>query len=142
MPNDSKPASSNAHASTASASSASVGTVRLVNAVFYAHHGVMQEEHQIGGRYEVDVSADLDFEAAAVHDELDETVDYEKVYGIVKELVTQNNFYLIEKLAYRIAHRVREAYPAVEAVEVVVRKPNPPVGGPCDRAEAVYRLDA
>jgi dihydroneopterin aldolase len=142
MPHDSKPASSNAHASTASASSASVGTVRLVNAVFYAHHGVMQEEHQIGGRYEVDVSADLDFEAAAVHDELDETVDYEKVYGIVKELVTQNNFYLIEKLAYRIAHRVREAYPAVEAVEVVVRKPNPPVGGPCDRAEAVYRLDA
>jgi len=25
-------------------------------------------------------------------------------------------------------------------VEVTVRKPNPPVGGPCDRAEAVYRL--
>ena len=40
-------------------------TVRLVNAVFYAHHGVMQEEHRIGGRYEVDVAMDLDFEEAA-----------------------------------------------------------------------------
>ena len=115
------------------------GTVRLVNAVFYAHHGVMQEEHRLGGRYEVDVAADLDFAAAAEHDDLDRTVDYERVYALVEEIVTENNFYLIEKLAYLIAGRVAEAYPHVEAVEVTVRKPNPPVGGTCDRAEAVYR---
>jgi dihydroneopterin aldolase len=117
-----------------------IGTVRLINAVFYGHHGVMQEEHRIGGRYEVDVSVDLDFEAAAIHDDLDETVNYEKVYAFVRELVTENNFYLIEKLAYRIANKVVEFYPNIEEVEVTVRKPNPPVGGPCDRAEATYRL--
>jgi len=122
-------------------SRSTVGTVRLVNSVFYAHHGVMQEEHRIGGRYEVDVSAELDFEAAAIHDDLDQTVNYEEVYGYVRELITENNFYLIEKLAYRIAHRVAEAYPTIHAVEVTVRKPNPPVGGPCDRAEATYRID-
>ena len=38
------------------------GRVRLVNAVFYGHHGVMQEEHKVGGRYEVDVGVDLDFD--------------------------------------------------------------------------------
>jgi dihydroneopterin aldolase len=128
--------------SDADASRSTVGTVRLVNAVFYAHHGVMQEEHRIGGRYEVDVSAELDFEEAAIHDDLEQTVNYEEVYGYVRELITENNFYLIEKLAYRIAHRVAEAYPDVHAVEVTVRKPNPPVGGPCDRAEATYRIDA
>lgn len=116
-----------------------IGTVRLINAVFYAHHGVMQEEHRIGGRYEVDVAMELDFEAAARADDLTQTVDYEKVYGFVRKVVTENSFYLIEKLAYLIAHRVAEAYPNVVAVEVTVRKPNPPVGGPCDRAEAVYR---
>jgi dihydroneopterin aldolase len=116
-----------------------VGTVRLVNAVFYAHHGVMQEEHRIGGRYEVDVAAELDFEAAARDDDLTGTVDYEQVYAAVREIVTQNNFYLIEKLAYLIAERVAAAYPHIEAVEVTVRKPNPPVGGPCDRAEATFR---
>lgn len=130
-----------APASTSTSTPSSVGTVRLVNAVFYGHHGVMQEEHRIGGRYEVDVSVDLDFSAAAIHDDLDQTVNYEKVYAFVKELVTQNNFYLIEKLAYRIAQKVRDAYPTVHAVEVTVRKPNPPVGGPCDRAEATYRID-
>jgi dihydroneopterin aldolase len=117
------------------------GTVRLVNAVFYGHHGVMQEEHRVGGRYEVDVSVGLDFEAAAVHDDLTRTVNYEKVYDFVRRLVTENNFYLIEKLAYRIAQKVLDTYPDVEGVEVTVRKPNPPVGGPCDRAEATYTID-
>ena len=117
------------------------GTVRLVNAVFYAHHGVMQEEHRIGGRYEVDVSMDLDLDAAARSDDLNETVDYEGVYKLVEEIVTRNRFYLIEKLAYLIAHKVRDTYPIVERIEVSVRKPNPPVGGTADHAEAVYRLN-
>ena len=118
---------------------ASLGTVRLVNAVFYAHHGVMQEEHRIGGRYEVDVAMDLDFRAAAEHDDLRRTVDYERVYGLVRDHVTGNKFYLIEKLAYRIACAVLDAFEIVEHVEVTVRKANPPVGGSVDRAETVYR---
>ena len=117
----------------------SAGTVRLVNAVFYAHHGVMQEEHRIGGRYEVDVAMDLDFRAAAEDDDLDRTVDYERVYNLVSDLVTGNKFYLIEKLAYRIAHNVLDTFDIVERAEVTVRKANPPVGGSVDRAEAVYR---
>ncbi len=123
------------------ASDSTTGYVRLVNAVFYGHHGVMQEEHRIGGRYEVDVGVELDFEAAARHDDLTRTVDYETVYDFIRRLVTENEFYLIEKLAYRIAHTVQEEYPDVEGIEVTVRKPNPPVGGPCDRAEATYQID-
>lgn len=118
-----------------------LSTVRLINAVFYAHHGVMQEEHRIGGRFEVDVSMDLDIGEAARHDRLSATVDYEKIYRLVHDIVTQNNFYLIERLAFLIAHRVQETYARVERVEVTVRKPNPPVGGTCDRAEAIYRWE-
>lgn len=118
-----------------------LATVRLVNAVFYAHHGVMQEEHRIGGRFEVDVAMGLDVDAAAQDDDLARTVDYERVYTLVRDVVTGNSSYLIERLAYRIAHAVMEAFPAVQQTEVTVRKPNPPVGGPCDRAEVNYRLE-
>jgi dihydroneopterin aldolase len=117
-----------------------LSTVRLVNAVFFAHHGVMEEEHRIGGRYEVDVEMDLDVTEAAASDALSKTVDYERVYALVHGIVTVGNTYLIERLAWRIAHAVRDAYPAIEAVAVTVRKPNPPVGGPCDRAEVTVRL--
>ena len=47
--------------------------MRLVNAVFYAHHGVTKEEHQLGGRYEVDVAMHFDFEEAAATDRLSST---------------------------------------------------------------------
>lgn len=117
------------------------GTVRLINAVFYAHHGVMQEEHRIGGRYEVDVEMAVDFENAAKDDDLNQTVDYERVYALSKEIILNNRFFLIERLAYLMAHRILEAAPIVQSVQVTVRKVNPPVGGPCDRAEAVYRCD-
>lgn len=114
-------------------------TVRLVNAVFYAHHGVMQEEHRIGGRYEVDVAMDLSIEEAAQEDKLGATVDYGSIYDLVEGLVTKNQFYLIERLAYLIAEKVLATEARVEAVEVTVRKPNPPVGGTADRAEVTYR---
>lgn len=115
------------------------GTIKLTNAVFYAHHGVMQEEHRIGGRFEVDVTMELDFELAAREDDLSLTVDYERIYRLVSDIVTNNRFFLIERLAYLIAVDVLAAYPSVDAVEVSVRKPNPPVGGPCDQAEAHYK---
>ena len=116
------------------------GTVRLVNAVFYAHHGVLEEEHRIGGRYEVDVAMELDVAAAAATDELDTTVDYEGVYNVVKAVVTGAKRYLIERVAVEIAQAVMAKFEMVDAVAVTVRKPNPPVGGPCDRAEVTVRL--
>lgn len=117
----------------------SLATLRLINAVFYAHHGVMVEEHRVGGRYEVDVSVDFDVSEAAQEDDLTKTVDYERVYEIVREQVTQRKHYLIERLAYLITEAVLDAFDRIEAIEVTVRKVNPPVGGPSDRAEVTYR---
>ncbi len=118
----------------------SIGTVRLRNAVFYAHHGVMQEEHRLGGRFEVDVEMELNFDEAAQNDDLSKTVDYERVYREVKEIVTENKFYLIERLSYLIAQRILDNEDVVRKIEVTVRKANPPVGGPCDSAEAHCKL--
>ncbi|MEM1271249.1 MAG: dihydroneopterin aldolase [Bacteroidota bacterium] len=117
------------------------GTVRLVNAVFYAHHGVMKEEHRIGGRYEVDVAMEFDFAEAGQTDALEHTVDYEQVYRLVEDVVRGNKFYLIEKLAYVISTAILKAFDLVDAVEVTIRKHNPPVGGTLDRTEAVYRVE-
>lgn len=117
----------------------SSGIVRLNNAVFYAHHGVMQEEHRIGGRYEVDIAMEVNFEDAALEDDLNKTVDYERVYAEARDIIMGNKFYLIERLAYLIAHRILDQEPMAISVEVTVRKANPPVGGPCDCAEAVYK---
>ena len=48
--------------------------VRLVNAVFYARHGVHEEERQLGGRYEVDAELVFDSTEAATTDDLSKTI--------------------------------------------------------------------
>ena len=115
-----------------------LGTVKLMNSVFYARHGVMDEEHRIGGRYEVDVALKVDFLQPATTDKLSDTVDYGAVYGLIREIVTQNSFYLIEKIAYLIATQITASFDLVYEAEVTIRKVNPPVGGTCDRAEAIF----
>jgi len=116
-----------------------VSTVRLVNAIFYAHHGVKPEEGQLGARFEVDVSMDTHFEEAARKDDLTATIDYEIVYQCIQEIVQFQRFQLLERLAYLIAEKIMQQYDVVEAVEVAVRKPTPPIGGISDYAEVVYR---
>lgn len=87
----------------------------------------------------MDVIMDFDFEAAGHSDLLKDTVDYEGVYHLVRTVITGNKYYLIEKLAYVIAHALLNAFDRIEHVEVTVRKHNPPIGGTCDRTEATYR---
>ena len=115
-------------------------TVRLVNAVFYAHHGVMPEEHRVGRRFEVDIALDVDVRAAAAADDLALTVDYERLYHIARRVVTEQRVYLIERLAHLIAAEALDAFPAATAAAVTVRKPDPPVGGTVAHAEVTVRL--
>jgi dihydroneopterin aldolase len=114
--------------------------VRLTNIVFYAHHGVLKEEHTIGAKYEVDAELFFDFTAAAQNDDIAKTVDYGAVYRKIREALTLKKYFLIETVAYKIAHEILHDFPVLEQVSIKVRKRNPPVDGICDYAEADYSI--
>ncbi len=115
--------------------------VRLVNAQFYAWHGVHEEERRLGGDYEVDLELRFDFRDAAIADDLTKTVDYSRAYEIVREEMTGRNTALIETLAYAIATALMEEFPLLAGVTATVRKLRLPLGGPCGHAEAEHRID-
>lgn len=112
--------------------------VRLMNMVFFAHHGVLEEEHRIGAKYEVDAELAFDFIEAAETDDITKTIDYGEVYGRIRHALTQKNYYLIEAVAHDIALELIRDFPILERATVRVRKRNPPVNGICDYAEAEY----
>jgi len=112
--------------------------VRLVNMVFYAHHGVLKEEHTVGAKYEVDAELSFDFTDAAKNDNITKTVDYSTVYKKIKAALTLKKYFLIEAVAYEIAHDLLLDFPVLDKVTIMVRKRNPPVDGICDYAEADY----
>ena len=106
----------------------------LKNMVFYGYHGAFAAEKELGQRFEVDLEMQLDLKPAAVADDLELTVNYVEVYTLVKEVVEEREFGLLETLAETIAGEILSAY-TVEEVVVRVRKPFPPSGGILDYAE-------
>lgn len=89
-------------------------------------HGVLASEKLQSQLFEVDVKMFGDFSDACKHDALEETVDYSVIGEMVKGIVVQESFDLIERLADEIAVRILD-HQLIEEVEVVVRKMNPPV---------------
>ena len=110
--------------------------IRIHNAVFYAYHGTMSDEQNLGGKFEVDVELFCNLQEAGQSDSLMHTVDYAKVYQKMKSLVVDRKFYLIEALGTHIANGILHEFPPVEKVIVRVRKRNPPVKGVVDSVEA------
>lgn len=103
----------------------------LHNMVLYGYHGVFAAEKELGQRLEVDVELHLDLKAAGVNDDLEATVNYVEVYTLVKEIVEEREYNLLEALAEEIADTLLGAY-SLQEVHVRVRKPFPPVGGIMD----------
>ncbi len=93
------------------------------------HHGVLADERRDGQVFVVDVVLELDLAHAGRSDDLAATVDYADVAGAVVARVAGPPVDLIERLAELIADDVLE-HERVDAVEVVVHKPDAPVGHP------------
>jgi dihydroneopterin aldolase len=101
----------------------------LKGMIFYGYHGVLPEEQCLGQRFLVDVTVCLDLRRAATVDSLQASVDYTTIYRLVKVLVEDHRFSLIETLAGRIAAAVLHGFPPVEQVTVTVAKPEAPIPG-------------
>ncbi|MFA3781744.1 dihydroneopterin aldolase [Melioribacteraceae bacterium 4301-Me] len=113
-----------------------INIIRLKNASFYAYHGALQEEQNIGGKFEADVDIYTDFSEAAKKDSLKHTINYYDVYKYINTVVHEKKYYLIESIATLIADELLKRYPAIQKIAVRVRKHNVPVGGVIDYVEA------
>lgn len=111
-------------------------SITLKNCAFFAQHGVMPEEERMGQRFYVDAILLIDSEDVLKNDDLSAGVDYGAAYHVIEEIVTKRRFRLIEALAYAIGETLCKRYPAIQSVEIAVRKPSAPVAGLLDHAEA------
>ena len=93
------------------------------------YHGVLDHEKRDGQRFVVDVTLGVDTREAAASDDLAATVDYAAVAAAVVAVIEGPALDLVESLAQRVADACL-AFDHVSVVEVVVHKPEAPVGVP------------
>ncbi|MBO8126335.1 MAG: dihydroneopterin aldolase [Firmicutes bacterium] len=115
--------------------------VRLQNMVFYAYHGVFPAEKELGQRFEVDVEYLPKKEASGCDDDIAKAVNYAEVYQVIKGIVTEKRYNLMETLAGAIADGLLASFPLCR-VTVRVRKPAAPLGAPLDYVEIEVSKEA
>ena len=109
-----------------------MGMIQIENMEFYAYHGHFKEEQIVGNRFLVDLSIETDMQVPAKSDDLNDALNYQVAYNIVKEEM-QIKSHLLEHIAGRILGSLYQNFITIKKATVKVSKMNPPMGGKMDR---------
>ena len=102
--------------------------IELCGMEFHAFHGCLESERRNGARYLVDFRCTLENCPAVRSDNLEDTLDYGRIYDIVAaRMEVPSN--LLEHVAGRIVDAIAAEFPSLGTFSVKVSKENPPVAG-------------
>lgn len=105
-----------------------MGKIYVEGIKIYAYHGCFKEETLIGTNFLVDVELDVDLTKAAVSDNLNDTVNYQTVFQVIKkEMETPSK--LLEHVAGRCIKSLFQQFDTIETISIKISKLNPPLGG-------------
>ena len=92
----------------------------------YGYTGYLPEEQVLGQWFEVDLTLWLDLAPAADSDDLTDTFDYREAISLVKDIIKNSKFALVEKLVNAIANKIL-SLDKVKQVRVKLSKPAAPI---------------
>ena len=111
-----------------------MGKLILNNMKFYGYHGVGSFEKDNGGQFEVDLEMDFDMSAAIETDNIDSTVDYTVVHKLIRKVIENRKYNLLEALAGNILKALFKEI-EINTAKIYLRKKYVPVEGVFDSVE-------
>lgn len=99
---------------------------------FYAFHGHFESEQIVGNEFSVDLKMETDSNIAAISDNLDDALNYQTAYEIVKREMTQPSK-LLENVANRVLNSLYEHFATIKKATIKISKMNPPMGGEIEK---------
>ena len=100
---------------------------------FYAFHGVMPQETQVGGEFVVSLRVGYPIQVAMDTDDVADTLNYAQLFQLVKQQMEIPSK-LIEHVAGRIVKAIQQQFPQVSSIHLRITKTNPPMGADCKGA--------
>lgn len=101
------------------------GTVSLENIEFFARHGLYDFEKEQGNTFIVDLFITASYLLEDLYN-LDKTVDYEKVFVVLNEIMQQPEE-LLESVAHKACMAITTRFTNIENLKIKIRKKNPPI---------------
>ena len=109
--------------------------IRIHNMMFYGFHGTYEYEREQGQKFYVDVIVKTRDDHAADTDRPEDDVDSAHVYSVVKDVVENKRYILLQTLATEVNKHVLAAFPQAGESTTIIRKPSVPIAGPIDYVE-------
>lgn len=106
--------------------------IRIENLEIFAKHGVFPEENFLGQKFVLSAVLHTDTRKAGLTDELSYSVHYGEVSRLIKKVVEENTWKLLETVAEATAKAILLSYPMVSQVDLTIKKPWAPIGLPLD----------
>lgn len=103
--------------------------ITLKDMVFYGYHGVQDEERTLGQRFIVTITLKTDDAKDQHIHKLEDTVDYTKVYDVIKNIMEIDKHLLLENCANKILDNVLMRFSLVDSATLSIRKPSVPIQG-------------
>ena len=107
-----------------------MGKIVIEEMEFYAFHGHYREEQIVGNRFLVDLEMETDLKIPAESDQLEDAVNYQRAYQLIKKEMQQKKSNLLENIAKRILDALFTEMDGINKATVRIRKMYPPMGGP------------
>ena len=107
-----------------------MGKIVIEAMEFYAFHGHYKEEQIVGNRFLVDLELEANLKVPAESDHLDDAVNYQQAYQLIKKEMRRTKSNLLENIGKRMLDALFEEMSGIEKATVRIRKMYPPMGGP------------
>jgi len=107
-----------------------MGKIVIEEMEFYAFHGHYQEEQIVGNRFLVDLELETNLKTPAESDKLEDAVNYQQAYQLIKKEMRQKKSNLLENIGKRILDALYDEMTGINKATVRIRKMHPPMGGP------------
>jgi len=111
-----------------------MGIIRLKNMTFYGYHGVYDFEKEKGTDFEIDLELFTPLLKSSKSDNIEDTINYEDIYELVKKAFKSKSYFLLEKLADSISMSIFKEH-KIDKLIIRVRKINAPLNGKLDSVE-------
>lgn len=107
-----------------------MGKIVIEEMEFYAFHGHYREEQIVGNRFLVDLEMETDLSVPSRSDKLEDAVNYQQAYLIIKKEMRRKKSNLLENIGKRILDALYDQMTGIEKATLRIRKMHPPMGGP------------
>jgi dihydroneopterin aldolase len=98
-----------------------MGIIEIEGMEFYAFHGHFKQEQIVGNKFLVNISIETNCTKAGITDNLNDALDYQKVYILIKKEMDQKSF-LLENICSRILDKLYKEFSSIEKATLRFQK--------------------